>query len=314
MVTRGGLRLPQGLGAVNSQPCRDGRLIPTLGCALRADVLWSLAEANERQAKMRNKPRKSWTLFVLGPLLLSSAAAAEPAPTGVVARAGQLFAAVEQRFEALETLQYTVERTTQSARQQQQERWQFLYRKPDSIRIDYQSPQDRLLLVTPGCLVEYLPAARKALRTDLTRLPAAERSVCVGRVLARVAVEGLRVGDVRALLARVQRITPDDRQAGAQWVEGEGPRFRVLVDPVRQVVLATELWDARGDLKLRTTAEDFTQAATGQWFPQRLTAVYGTAEGSVTSTVRLSGIRVNAAVDPALLEFAPDKKVTVQDR
>jgi outer membrane lipoprotein-sorting protein len=252
---------------------------------------------------------------LLGGLLLCSCAAwAEPAPTGVVARAAHLFGAVEQRFEAIQTLQYTVERTTQSTRQQMQERWLFSYRKPGDIRIDYQSPQDRLILVTPANMVEYLPAVRKALRTDLARLPAAERSARAGGVLARVAVEGLRVGDVRALLARVQRVTPDARQAGAQWVEGAGPRFRILVDPARQAVLATELWDAHGDIKLRTTAEDFVEAAPGQWLPQRLSAVFGTADGTVTSTVRLSGIRVNAALDPALFQFVPDRKVILVER
>jgi outer membrane lipoprotein-sorting protein len=119
------------------------------------------------------------------------------------------------------------------------------------------------------------------------------------------------VGDVRALLARVQRITPDTRQAGALWVEGDGPRFRILVDPTRQVVLATELWDLRGDIKLRTASEDFVEAAAGQWFPQRITATYGTADGAVTSTAHLSGIRVNAALDSALFSFVPDKKVTM---
>ena len=80
------------------------------------------------------KPGKPWkkralAFPILGSLwLLGCAAWAEPAPTGVVARAGQLFGVVEQRFEALETLQYTVERTTHSARQQMQERWQFRYR------------------------------------------------------------------------------------------------------------------------------------------------------------------------------------------
>ena len=251
----------------------------------------------------------------LGLLFLFGCTAwAEPAPTSAVARAEHLFALVEQRFEAMQTLQYTVERTTQSARQQMRERWLFHYQKPGNIRIDYESPQDRLLLVTPASLVEYLPTLRKAMRTDLTRLSAADRAARVGGVLARVAVEGLRVGDVRALLARVQRVTPDARQPGAQWVEGEGPRFRVLVDPARQAVLATELWDAHGDIKLRTTAEEFVEAAPGQWFPQRLTAVYGTAEGAVTSIVRLGDIRVNEAPAPALFEFAPDKKVTLLER
>jgi len=252
---------------------------------------------------------------VLGLLLLSSrTAGAEPAPTSAVARAEHLFALVEQRFEAMQTLQYTVERTTQSARQQMQERWQFRYRQPGDIRIDYQSPQDRLILITPASLVEYLPTMRKAMRTDLARLSAADRAARVGGVLARVAVEGLRVGDVHAMLARVRRVVPDTRQAGALWVEGEGPRFRVLVDPARRVVLATELWDARGDIKLRTTAEELLEALPGQWFPQRLTAIFGTAEGTVTSTVHLGDIHVNAALPPTLFEFVPDKKVTLLER
>jgi len=266
---------------------------------------------------MTSKPweRGALAFPALGLLvLLSCAARAEPAPPGVVACAEQLLSGVERRFEAMQTLQYTVERTTQSARQQSQERWLFRYRKPGDMRIDYQSPQDRVILITPASLVEYLPGVRKALRTDLARLPAAERSARVGGVLAHVAVEGLRVGAVGAMLARVQRVTPDARPAGAQWVEGEGPRFRVLVDPARQLVLVTELWDARGELKLRTAADDFVEAAPGQWFPQRITAVYGRAEGAVTSTVRLSDIRVNAAVDPALFEFVPDKKVTLRER
>jgi len=136
----------------------------------------------------------------------------------------------------------------------------------------------------------------------------------VSGVLARVAVEGLRVGDTRAMLPRVQRITPDAQQSGALWVEGEGPRFRVLVDPIRQVVLATELWDAHGDIKLRTTADDFVEAAPGQWLPQRVTVVYGATEGTVTSTMHLGAIRVNAIIDSVLFEFVPDRKVILMER
>ena len=266
---------------------------------------------------MLSNPWEKWVLVVpiLGTLLLlNGAALAEPAPTGVVARAEQLFACVEKRFDALQTLQYTVERNTQSARHTMQERWQFRFRQPDNIRIDYQQPQDRVILVTSSNLVEYLPAVRKAMRTNLALMKSTERLQRVGGVLARVSVDGLRVGDTRAMLGRVRQVRQDEQQAGAWWMEGEGPRFRVLIDAKRQVVLTTELWDARGDIKLRTTAEDFVEATPDQWFPQRLTAVYGTAEGTVTSTMRLSAIRVNASMDPTLFEFVPDKKVAVLER
>lgn len=256
-----------------------------------------------------------WMFPILGNLLLSSGASmAEPAPTGEVARAEQLFSLVEKRFDVLQTLQYTVERSTQSPRRTMQERWLFRYRQPGDIRVDYQQPQDRVVIVTSSNLVEYLPAVRKAMRTNLTLMKPPERLQRVGGVLARVSVDGLRVGDTRAMLGRVRQVRPDEQQAGAWWIEGEGPRFRVLVDAKRQVVLNTELWDARGDIKLQTTAKDFTEVVPGQWFPQHITAIYGTAEGTVTSTVRLSDMHVNVIMEPTLFGFVPDKKVDVLER
>ena len=265
---------------------------------------------------MISKPWKSGLRVfpILGMLILNCTVWAGSAPTSVVARAEQLFGLVEKRFETMQTLQYTVERTTQSPRQQAQERWRFRYRKPGDIRIDYQSPQDRLILVTPTNMVEYLPVVRKALRTDLTRIPLAERTSRVGNVLARVAVDGLRVGDTRAMLARVQKVREDEQQPGAWWVEGEGPRFRVLIDPKRQAVLAMQLWDVRGDTKLQTTAGDWLEVAAGQWMPQRIQAVYGTAEGVVSSLMRLSNIRVNAAVEAGVFAFEADKSVEILER
>jgi outer membrane lipoprotein-sorting protein len=234
--------------------------------------------------------------------------------TGEVAKAQQLFEAVEGRFDALQTLQYTVERTTSSARHSTLERWIFRYRKPGDLRIDYQLPEARVIIVTGAALIEYLPSARKALRTDLSKLKPEEKAQRIGAVLARVSVEGLRVGDTRAMLSRVQAVTADAQQAGALWVEGAGPRFRVLVDPARRSVLSTELWDARDDVRLRTLAADFVEAAPGQWFPQRIDVVYGTEAGTVTSVMRLSDIHVNVALAGDVFDFAPVKGVTLQER
>jgi outer membrane lipoprotein-sorting protein len=265
---------------------------------------------------MISKPWKRVTLLfpILGNLLLTGVAWAEPAPTGVVARAEQLFATVEKRFDALQTLQYTVARTTQSARHAMQERWLFQYRQPGDMRIDYQQPQDRIIIVTSSNLVEYLPAVRKALRTNLAVLKLEERRQQVGSVLGRVAVDGLRVGDFRAMLERVQRITPDTQQAGAWWIEGEGPRFRVLIDERRQAVLSIQLWDARGDIKLQTAAGDWMEVMAGQWFPRRIQTTYGTTEGVVNSMVQLDNIHVNVPLEAGVFDFVPDRKVTVMER
>jgi outer membrane lipoprotein-sorting protein len=251
---------------------------------------------------------------ILGNLLLTGVAWAEPTPTGVVARAERLFAAVEQRFEAMQTLQYSVERNTQSARRAVQERWLFQYRQPGNVRIDYQQPQDRVIIVTGSTLVEYLPAARKALRTNLAVLKPEEHRQQVGSVLGRVAVDGLRVGDSRAMLARVRQVRADDQQAGAWWIEGEGPRFRVLIDERRQAVLSIQLWDARGDVKLQTAAGDWMEVVAGQWFPRRIQTTYGTAEGAVNSVAQLDNIRVNVPLAAGVFDFVPDKKVTVMER
>lgn len=236
------------------------------------------------------------------------------APTSVVARAEAIFGCVEQKFEAARALQYTVERTTQSARQTVRERWLFRFRQPGDIRIDYQVPDERLILVSSAAMIEYLPAVRKAMRTRLAKLNALERQKVLAAVLGRVSVEGLRLGDYHAMAGRAIRITPDAISSNVVEVEGAGPRFKVQIDLGRKVLLGSEVWNAQDEIVLRTAASDWVEGIPGFWLPRQLVVDYGTKEGVVRSRITLSDVLVNQALPAELFEFVPGNDVTMLER
>lgn len=248
-------------------------------------------------------------LFILVPPYVGCA---EPAP--VVPEVERVFAAVESRFASVTGMAYTVERTVQGVRHAATEKWTFRYVAPDRIRVDCLAPDERTLILNGAVMHEYVPAARRALKTDMSRLSAADRQARVARILARVAVDGIRIGNATEMARRATRMDADSGNPGVCVIQGDGPRYAVGIDTNRQVLVTTDLFDGEGRLALSTRAADFTEVAPSFWYPKTVCVRAATERGIVESVCRISDIRVNTPISDAAFVFSVPPYVTVDER
>mgnify|MGYP003592016780 CR=1 FL=1 len=229
---------------------------------------------------------------------------AAPAP----AQAAALLQDIEARFSGLASLRYQVECTTRNGRQSQTEQWAFAYQAPDRIRIDYHEPLARTILIGPDEMWEYIPKARKAMRTDLRRLSDAERSQRIASVSARVAVDGLHPGAVSAELPQAS-VSPLDP---AWWrLQGDQPRICFDLDPQRKTLVRSEIFTAENRLAVRTEAADFQEAASGFWFPRQIRCTYERDGTFISRQFQLDQIEVDGPAADDLFRFVPPAGVEI---
>lgn len=241
-------------------------------------------------------------------LLSLAAAAAEdvavPAPEQALALARE----IEARFAALPALRYQIECTTHNGQQSQVERWAFAYQAPDRIRIDYYEPLARTVLIGPDETWEYIPRARKAMRTDLTKLSANEKAQRIAAVSARVAVDGLHPGPLPAHLTQAT-VSPLD--PGWWRLQGDAPRICFDLDPVRKVVVRSEVFTSENRLAVRTEASDFQEATAGFWFPRQIRCTYERDGSFVQRQIQLDQVEIGPAPTEETFRFAPPDGVEI---
>ena len=229
--------------------------------------------------------------------------------------AGSLFLGVEQRFLNVDTLSYTVKKVSTLKNKQNEEEWTFRYKKPGSVRIEYQVPHERLIVLDEQALFEYIPVLKKAVRTDLTSKSKNKAAQTVAEVMSHVSVEGLRVGNYQELekkAASVRKVT----WAGtdAYLIEGTDPRYVMYIDDAKKVLLRSEIYDKRGGLVIRTEASRFVEAAKGFWMPREVHITYNTPEGFVQSKILLHDIKVDETIPGELFHFnAPKGTAVIQN-
>ncbi len=225
--------------------------------------------------------------------------------------AGALFLGVEQRFLNLETLSYTVKKVSTLKNKQHEEEWTFRYKKPGSVRIDYQAPHERLIVLDEQSLFEYIPVLKKAVRTDLTS-KSKKAIQTVAEVMSHVSVDGLRVGNYQELEKKavsVRKVTWAG--ADAYLVEGTDPRYVMYIDDAKKALLRTEIYDKKGGLVIRTDASRFVEAAKDFWMPREVHVTYNTPEGFVQSKILLQDIKVDEAISGELFHFSAPKGTAV---
>lgn len=225
--------------------------------------------------------------------------------------AAELFSQVEARFDRLNSLSYQVKRIASSSKQRSEDQWQFRYRKPDMTRIDYHLPQERVLYFDGATLVEYLPTAKKALKTEVSTLSAEQRSATLQGAFSRVALPGLRLGDYAEMSRRATSVKPVRWEGvDAYLVEGANPRYAVYIDLKRRVLLRTEIYDQNGKLAMRADGSDFTEVSRDFWLPREIKSTYGTASGFLNTTIKLSKIQVDEPIAVEVFRFQTPTGVT----
>lgn len=233
-------------------------------------------------------------LFLLG---TNAAVAAGPS-------AAELFEQVETRFNRLNTLSYQVKRTASSQKQRSEDQWQFRYSKPDMTRIDYHVPEERILFFDGTTLVEYLPTAKKALRTNISTLSGEQRNATLQGAFERIAIPGLRLGAYEEMSQRASNVKAVRWEGvDAFLVEGANPRYSVYIDPKRHVLLRTELYDKSGKLVLRADAFDFVEVSRDFWFPKEIKSTFGTPTGFLSTSVKFSEIKADVPITADIFRF-----------
>jgi outer membrane lipoprotein-sorting protein len=251
------------------------------------------------------------SVLALGFVLILMADGAGAAETEAQQQARRAFEGIEKRFEGLQSIQYAVQRTTSTPQKTVQETWTFALRQPDSFRLHYQVPDERMIVADRNSLWEYLPAARKARHTDLARMSPGDRADLVARTLSKVAVDGIRAGNGGDLVRRTVAVTREPGDPRVIHIEGRDPRFLMAVDTNRCVLLGSELYDKQGELSVQTRTASFAEVQPGFWYPEDIETTYQTGDGHVTTRARFSDIRINAAISNDVFRFVPPRRTEV---
>ncbi|TNE85517.1 MAG: hypothetical protein EP330_25890 [Deltaproteobacteria bacterium] len=120
-------------------------------------------------------------------------------------------AEVDARAASLAGLRYSAQRTTIRGDVTVEERWRFVLFGGDRFRIDYFGDTARQITCDGRWLVDYIPAMGKAVRWDLHQLDTAEKTTMLGKVLQKVGVPGLRLGQAEGVTWTLAHATRGDR-------------------------------------------------------------------------------------------------------
>ena len=255
------------------------------------------------------------TLLALSFVFLLTPVISE-ANTGVVAQVGAktLFGTLTSHFSRIHTLSYTAERTTKGRRQSTRERWTLSYEAPSLIRVDYQYPSERLLIITTNALTEYIPALRRAIQTNLGNMSESERTAIIRQTLARISLDGINPSNFQDMATRATSVSALSKTSEIYRITGANPKFVIDLDQQQRVLLTTDIYTAGGDLMLHTEASMFIEAGPGFWYPQLLKAGYLTEQGFVTTSATLSTIKINNPLPEDTFQFTPPAHTTVEKR
>lgn len=228
-----------------------------------------------------------------------------------IERARSILEALESKFDQVRSLEYSVHRVTMSRRQSNEERWRILLGQEGFIRLDYEKPVARLVTVNREEAWEYIPAARRAMRTSLSEKSDAERLAFARQFLERVAIEGIRLGASDHFLSNFLAVHFDEESLNRAIIEGDSPRYLLEIDVDRNVLIRCEFYNDQGRLTMRAEATQFHEVIDGFWHPSTIIISQQTDDGYVNSRVNISRIRINESLGDDRFQFTPPRGVEV---
>ncbi|MGE5707434.1 MAG: LolA family protein [Bacteroidota bacterium] len=195
---------------------------------------------------------------------------------------------------AIETLSVKATRITTKGPVTQREQWKFSFRQPDSFRLDYSYPQERVIAADGRELVEYLPALKQAVRTRFET--PANGEALKKKILNRVALTGSHFGSPETLL----RVF-DWEMGGTGPLIGRAKRGdgKMLLWLNQDGLEKGELYDEKNQLVLRQTARDFRRVGPLS-FPLETKTEFFRPE-AVCIDLRLRELRINEPLETRFL-------------
>ena len=167
---------------------------------------------------------------------------------------------------------------------------------------------------TTNALYEYIPALRRALRTDLAKMTDSARQATIKQTLARISLDGINPASFEEMVSRTTSVTPPSSTPNIYRITGNNPKFLIELDRQQQVLLTTDIYTPGNDLLLHSEASKFVEASPGFWYPQQVDSRYLTEQGFVNTTTVIRDITINTPLTNTLFQFSPPSHVTLETR
>lgn len=212
-------------------------------------------------------------VFLLGAM---GVAAAEERPAVSAEdrdRVAEIFARINHRLDALDSLGYRVQRVTRVGTFTYTEKWSMLYDGSGRVRIDYVEPERRVFVFDGKTFTEYMPQERKALKAFLNEEDPVALEM-LQAVMQRLSLDGIRVGTTDELLANLVAVEDIPGQPDGLRLTGEGPPYELDVDTERKVLMRFKKMDDAGNTVLSIEASGFREIKPGLWFPTSIRSRY----------------------------------------
>lgn len=225
-----------------------------------------------------------------------------PAPS--LRQARETLERLDSRLSNLKRFGYRVQLDSRMGSEKATRSFRFLHEAPGKVHIHHTKPDEREIYLVEDELIEYLPSARRALRTDLTKLDPQDKQALLVNVMSRSVVDGLRLGNVEEILPRLTGVEARQTEEGTLWVlQGEDPEFYLRIDPEKLVLLESRIHDQEG-LLFTSKSSAFKEVVPGVWFPSEIRNQYRTPRGMVENRLRLDQIQVNHSLEPGRFQFS----------
>lgn len=226
----------------------------------------------------------------------------------------QVLASIDARAAALVTYRFGAQRITERKGTRVEERWRYVTTTGGRFRVDYSGDTQRQIVCDGHVMWDYIPAARKAQRTDLDAIEAMDRKRILGAVLEKVNVPGFRVGVGAAPMTWTWQAPPEGAVPGDLYVQGvdeKGGQISLVLAPEGAYLKRSEIRE-QGRFVVAVEASGHKEVKPGTFFPTHVEVTAPAEGGQARVRTEISQIVADEQLPDSLFTVSLDPSVSVQ--
>jgi outer membrane lipoprotein-sorting protein len=211
---------------------------------------------------------------------------------------------INDKFDLIETMTANVVRISYKDSTVVEEKWNYYYKKPDKIKIEYLKPHKRFLVLNGIKSIEYIPEFKKAQVIDLSKYTDDEKSAFYKKVFYRVSILGIRLGEIKKGSINIKQVKLEDFDA--YFVESKDPDYQFWADAKSGVLLKHIIYDDKGEIVYSTQGADFKKFNGSFLLPQKLKIVLPDEKEDgniIKSDMLLNNLNINEGVSDDFFDF-----------
>lgn len=246
------------------------------------------------------------------PLLLALHGDARALPASPADALRQIDAAAR----AMESVRYSVIRTTIQNEARREERWVYASEAGGHFRIDYVGDTARNLACDGKILWDYVPTLHAAQRIDLLAMSAEDRARTLTNVLSKVSIPGIRTGLEAADMDNV--VWGPEGQVGGRKTraviatDARGGTLTWVLDQEHGYLVSSRI-EQGGAFVLETEGSGWREIAPDFWVPMHVVSTTPAPGGKVRVELDLLQVVVGDDLPDSLFQLKLDSTVTVRE-